>query len=116
MTAAMVSFLYVDALCVNCGNFQMRALFIVFALLTTAYCLCKVGGKDRSDNEKWVEGSFLKQCLKVGNYGGWRTTILGCMVDSKQIAIGTNVTIGKTTYVCEDVGNGNVRMRYFWHW
>ncbi|CAJ0605862.1 unnamed protein product [Cylicocyclus nassatus] len=92
----------------------MRALFIVFAFLTTVYCLCNVGGKDRSDNEKWVEGSFLMQCLKVGNWGGWRTTILGCIVDNKQIAVGSSAKIGRITYICEDAGNGSVRMRYYW--
>ncbi|CAJ0605867.1 unnamed protein product [Cylicocyclus nassatus] len=63
----------------------MRVFFIVLAFLVTAHCLCKVGGRDRDEDEKWVDGSFLMQCLKVGEWGGWRTTILACMVDNKQV-------------------------------
>ncbi|CAJ0605863.1 unnamed protein product [Cylicocyclus nassatus] len=93
----------------------MRVLFTVLALLATGYCLCKVNGRDRSENEKWVEGSFLIQCLKVGKWGGWRTTVLGCMVNNKQIPTGTNATLGKKTYICEDTGNGRLRLRTFWY-
>ncbi|CAJ0605857.1 unnamed protein product [Cylicocyclus nassatus] len=92
----------------------MRVFFIVLAFLATAHCLCKVRGRDRDEDEKWVDGSFLMQCLKVGEWGGWRTTILACMVDNKQIAIGSSAKIGRMTYICEDAGNGSVRIRYYW--
>ncbi|CAJ0605284.1 unnamed protein product, partial [Cylicocyclus nassatus] len=90
----------------------MRVLFIVLAFLATASCLCKIGGKDRSENEKWTNDNFMVQCQRTKK--GWKAKVIGCVVDSHEIPVGGKLLLGKTAYLCEKSKEGVV-LRYLWY-
>ncbi|CAJ0604882.1 unnamed protein product [Cylicocyclus nassatus] len=59
----------------------MRGLIIIFAVITTASSLCKDGDVEYEKDQKWIEGSFVRQCQEVddGSQKGWRIDLLACL-------------------------------------
>ncbi|KAK5981858.1 hypothetical protein GCK32_007201 [Trichostrongylus colubriformis] len=93
---------------------KLIQLFLLYLCLQDALATdCTYNGKKHSVGETWVDSneSAKKKCTKTE--AGWSVINVACVTPKgTEVAIGKSVTEDDKEYTCEEIGGGNLYMKW----
>ncbi|CAJ0605853.1 unnamed protein product [Cylicocyclus nassatus] len=84
----------------------MHHFVVILIIITTVCCdLCRLGDRTFVEDEKWVMGNFVMQCLRWGGRR-WEARIVACISNRHEIPLGVTKTYGNVRYTCKETESG----------
>ncbi|KAK6739016.1 hypothetical protein RB195_020850 [Necator americanus] len=92
----------------------MRALIFILSITALCRCDCEDRGRIYSNEDMWIDGSFIKKCTSAEDdtMSGWKIEIVFCLTKFYQeVPVDGTREFGNRRYTCERQSNGAVKMK-----
>ncbi|CAJ0943507.1 unnamed protein product, partial [Mesorhabditis belari] len=83
--------------------------FFVFLLVAHG---CRHKGNVYSNGETWDENNAFRMRCDIDSNGGWKTAVVGCLVNGNLVKVGEKKTIGDIVHHCDRQSNGQISIRH----